>query len=114
MTWMLLDEAGNAIAAYDDEVTAHAAMRSLAESEPDTVDSVLLIRYDDEGLPVGDAVTVADLPVQTVNILTSATDVFVLLSRATTGFGGVGQSVRVAARPTHVSTAPAPGPTVPA
>ena len=35
MTWMLMDERGNAIASYEDEVAAHACMRSIVQEEPE-------------------------------------------------------------------------------
>lgn len=113
MTWMLLDETGNAIAAYNDDVSAHAAMRSLAEAEPEAADLIVLVRYDDEGHPIGEAVTVEDLPLSTVNMIDVSVNLQVFLTRTTTGFGGIGQSVLVAARPVHVSTTPS-APALPA
>jgi len=103
MTWMMLDETGNAIGAYDDDVSAHVALRSLAEAEPDAADRVLLVQYDDAGHPVGDAVTIEDLPVATFNVVTASDILAVFLIRSTTGVSTVRQSV-VDARSFHVAT----------
>lgn len=60
MTYMLLDDAGNAINAYDDEAIAHAALRSIAAESPET--EIVLIEYGASGLPVGPAIGAAELP----------------------------------------------------
>ena len=99
MTWMLLDEAGNAIAAYDDDVAAHVALRSLADAEPDAADHVLLVQYDDEGNVIGDAVVIGDLPPQTVSVTCLMDALAISANRRTTGFGTVRRSFDVSARP---------------
>ena len=48
MTYMLLDDAGNAINSYNDEAIAHAALRSIAAESPDT--EIVLIEYGANGL----------------------------------------------------------------
>ena len=61
MTYMILDSAGNALASFDDELTARATMLSMATLEPDAADHMALLEYDDEGMPVGQALSIYDL-----------------------------------------------------
>ena len=68
MTYMILDSSGNAINAYDDIVAARAALRAIVADDEGTADHVMLLAYDDGGNPVGEAVTVADLPTQTASL----------------------------------------------
>jgi hypothetical protein len=65
---MIFDSAGNAINSFDDEVAARAALRAIAEREPTAADDVLLISYDDDGNPVGEAVTAEDLPPSSMSL----------------------------------------------
>ena len=60
MDFMIFDSSGNALGAYEDEASAHAALRTIAELNPDAAD-VALICYD-HGVAVGEALTPADLP----------------------------------------------------
>lgn len=69
MTYMILDSTGSAINAFADEVAARAALRSLVAHDPAAAEHVFLLAYDDDGDPIGDAVTIADLPTQTTSIL---------------------------------------------
>lgn len=105
MTWMLLDGTGNAIDTYDDEVAAHAALRALVEAEPAARDEVVLLAYDGEGMPVGDAITFEDLGISTVNLISIELSIPVFMQRGTYGLGGVARIADdVAARVSHVGS----------
>lgn len=68
MTYMILDSTGSAINAFDDAVTARAALRAIVAEDPEAAAYVLLLAYDDGGSVVGPAVTFADLPAHTAEI----------------------------------------------
>lgn len=79
MDYMLLDANGNAIAVYQDESAARAALRSLVAAEPDAAGSVIVCCGDD-GMPIGSAIVVDDERI--------SAPVAVHMSTATTGFSG--------------------------
>jgi hypothetical protein len=60
MDYMILDSAGNALASFEDELTARATLHAIAAVDPDAAEHVALLAYDDAGMPVGDALTVVD------------------------------------------------------
>ena len=60
--YMILDDAGNALASFSDEVTAHATLHAIVAVEPDAAEHVVLLAYDDDGMPIGDALSVWDVP----------------------------------------------------
>jgi hypothetical protein len=60
MDYMILDSAGNALASFEDELTARATLHAIAAVDPEAREQVVLLAYDDDGMPVGDAVTVID------------------------------------------------------
>jgi hypothetical protein len=62
MEYMILDDGGNALAAFADETTARATLHAIVRAEPEAVDYVVLLAYDDDGMPVGEAMRVADVP----------------------------------------------------
>jgi len=62
MEFMILDSAGNALAAFDDQLLARAALHAMVAVEPDAAEHVAMLAYDDEGMPVGDAVMAIDVP----------------------------------------------------
>jgi hypothetical protein len=62
MTYMILDSTGSAVASFDDETAARATLRAICQYEPDAVDHVVMIAYDDDGMPVDEAITFDDLP----------------------------------------------------
>jgi hypothetical protein len=72
MTYMIFDSTGNAVAAFDGEVEAHAALRSIVDGEPEVADDLLLMMYDDAGSQIGDAVMYSDLPTSTVSFENTA------------------------------------------
>jgi hypothetical protein len=59
---MILDNHGNAVASFDDEISARAGMHAIVAVEPECADSLILMTFDEEGLPVGDAHTFAETP----------------------------------------------------
>ena len=62
MDYMILDSTGNALASFDDELTARATLHAIVAVEPDAAEHVVLLAYDDQGMPAGDALTVVDCP----------------------------------------------------
>ena len=69
MDYMILDSTGNALGAYDDEIAAHVALREIAAAAPGAADIALLAYVD--GMPVGEALRPADLPLATYSVETS-------------------------------------------
>lgn len=61
MEFMILDSAGNAVASYEDDLTARAVLHATVAVEPEAADHLVLLAYDDDGMPVGDALTVFDV-----------------------------------------------------
>ncbi|MEX2197080.1 MAG: hypothetical protein WD844_17545 [Thermoleophilaceae bacterium] len=59
MHYVLMDSTGNLIDSYDREEEAHAALNRIVHEEPEAADHVALLTYDDEGNPVGQAVTIS-------------------------------------------------------
>jgi hypothetical protein len=64
MRFVITDSEGNLLDSFDDELTAHLALREIAADDPD--DRPFLLAYSDDGTPVGEAVTVDELPVTLV------------------------------------------------
>jgi len=63
MDYTILDSAGNALASFgDDELAARATLHAMVAVEPDAADHVALLAYDEDGMPVGEAMSVYDLP----------------------------------------------------
>ena len=62
MEYMILDDGGNALAAFADETTARATLHAIVRAEPDAADHVVLLAYNDEGMPVGQALHIVDVP----------------------------------------------------
>jgi hypothetical protein len=58
MYFTLLDSAGNLIDSFDDEQDAQRALAAILRSDPDASGEVAIVRYDDHGEPVGEAMTV--------------------------------------------------------
>ena len=66
---MITNSTGNALNEYADEVAAHLALRNIVEDEPAAADHLAIVAYDDNGMPFGDAVMFADLPLSTTLVL---------------------------------------------
>lgn len=62
MEYMILDTAGNAVASSDDETTARATLHAIVAVEPEAAEYLVLLAYDDDGQPLGDAKTFFDVP----------------------------------------------------
>jgi len=60
--YLILDSMGNAVDAFRTRVAAQATLRAIVEEEPEAADALVLLAYDDQGQPVGEAVTYDDLP----------------------------------------------------
>lgn len=60
--YLILDSAGNAVACFEDEVKARATVHAIVAVEPEAADSLVLLAYDEDGLPVGNAVRAVDVP----------------------------------------------------
>jgi hypothetical protein len=60
MDYMILDSAGNALAAFEDELTARATLHAIVALEPDAAEHIVLLAYDEQGMPVGEALSVED------------------------------------------------------
>jgi hypothetical protein len=61
MDYVILDSAGNALASFSDELTARATIHAMVRVEPDAAEHIALLGYDDEGMPVGEALGVMDV-----------------------------------------------------
>jgi hypothetical protein len=88
--YMLLDSTGSAINAYHEEVAAHAALRATVADDPAAAADIFLLAYDDDGNPVGEAVTIEDLPAMTMSIRATA---WVTAAHLTRGEYGVNRYV---------------------
>jgi hypothetical protein len=63
MDYTILDSAGNALASFaDDELAARATLHAMVAVEPEAADHVALLAYGDDGMPIGEAMTVYDIP----------------------------------------------------
>ena len=61
MKYMILDSRGNAVDAFSTQVAARATLRAIVAEEPDAADELVLLAYNAEGRPVGEAATFYDL-----------------------------------------------------
>jgi|GEM_PF-1335225 len=93
MTHMLFDSNGNAINSYDDETAARAALRAIVQRDPAVAEHVLLISYDEDGDPVGEAVLAADLPPSSMSLRWSASPAWISVS------AGIGAASRFSGKP---------------
>ncbi len=55
MYYVLIDSTGNVIESLDDLNAARAAQQALVHQEPEAAEHVALLRYDEDGMPVGSA-----------------------------------------------------------
>src|SRR4051794_7369555 len=55
MYFTILDDATNAVDTFTDEGEAVAALSRIVGADPDAAEHLLLLRYDDDGSPVGEA-----------------------------------------------------------
>jgi hypothetical protein len=62
MDYMIIDSAGNTLASFEDELDARAALHAMVAVEPEAAEHVVLLAYNEEGMPVGEAVAAFDCP----------------------------------------------------
>jgi hypothetical protein len=62
MDYLILDSAGNAVASFEDEVAARATIHAIVAVEPEAAQHLALLAYDEDGQPVGEAVSAMDVP----------------------------------------------------
>lgn len=53
MTFSIFD-AGNLVVSYDEQAEAQAALARVLDEDPESVERLLVVVYDDEGSVVGD------------------------------------------------------------
>jgi hypothetical protein len=63
MYFVILDSTANLVESFDSEDEARAALEQIVRQEPEAADEYAMLAYDENGGPVGDAVTGADLGV---------------------------------------------------
>ena len=56
MHFMIMDEAANAVDSFGDRNEAARALEAIVADDPAAADSLLLLAYDDDGNPVGEAI----------------------------------------------------------
>jgi len=54
MHYVLLSSTGNMIDSYAKEAEAHAALQRIVDAEPDAIEDVALMTYNDDGQLLGD------------------------------------------------------------
>src|SRR4051812_48599408 len=56
MYFTILDDAANAVDTFTDEREAARALNAIVAADPSAADRLLLLRYDHDGTPVGEAI----------------------------------------------------------
>lgn len=56
MHFMIMDDAANAVDSFDSRAEAARALEAIVADDPAVADSLLLLAYDDDGNPVGEAI----------------------------------------------------------
>ena len=59
--YVILDSTANLVESFDREDEARAALEAVVRQEPDSADDYAILKYDDNGNPVGQAVTGSQL-----------------------------------------------------
>jgi hypothetical protein len=62
MQFAILDSAGNALASFEDGLTARAVMHAIVAVEPEASEHVAMLCFGDDGIPIGDAIMPIDVP----------------------------------------------------
>jgi hypothetical protein len=60
MYYAIFDSTGNLVASFDGAPEAMTAMGQIGANDPEAVGELALIKYDDAGMPVGDAVILSE------------------------------------------------------
>ncbi len=63
MRYVILDSTANLVDAFDQEDEARAALERIVRQDPDSADDYAMLKYDDAGHPVGEAVIASELGV---------------------------------------------------
>jgi hypothetical protein len=63
MNYVILDSTANLVDSFDREDEARAALETIVHQDPEAADEYAMLTYDDEGHPVGEATTGAELGV---------------------------------------------------
>jgi hypothetical protein len=63
MNYVILDSTANLVDSFDREDEARAALETIVHQDPDVADEYAMLAYDDDGHPVGEATTGAQLGV---------------------------------------------------
>jgi hypothetical protein len=56
MVWAILDSAGDLIESFDSEDEARRVLERIARDEPEAADEVVLMGFDESGMPVGEGI----------------------------------------------------------
>jgi hypothetical protein len=62
--YVILDHTANLVESFDSEAEGRAELEAIVRQDPDAADDYAMITYDDEGLPVGEALLGTDLRVR--------------------------------------------------
>jgi hypothetical protein len=57
MHFTIMDDAANVVDSFDSSADAARALEAIVAEDPAAADSLLLLAYDDDGNPVGEAIT---------------------------------------------------------
>ncbi|HTA06078.1 MAG TPA: hypothetical protein VK774_06925 [Solirubrobacteraceae bacterium] len=63
-TYVILDSTANLVDSFDQEAEARRALEAIVRQDPDAADDYALIAYNDDGKPIGDALTGSELGVR--------------------------------------------------
>jgi hypothetical protein len=61
--YVILDSTANLVESFDEEQEARRALEDIARQDPSSADEYALLTYDDDGVPVGDALIASALGV---------------------------------------------------
>lgn len=68
MHYLMTDSEGNVLDTFVDDVTARSALRTVVNNSPGAIDDVLLVPYNDDGSPAGEAVMFRDITADVVSL----------------------------------------------
>jgi hypothetical protein len=60
--FMIFDRSGSAVASFSDELLARATAHAIVAVEPEAADDLVLLAYDDDGMPAGEPVSYWEIP----------------------------------------------------
>jgi hypothetical protein len=61
--YVILDSTANLVESFDQEQEARLALEDIARQDPSSAAEYALLTYDDDGEPVGEALTASDVSV---------------------------------------------------